>query len=216
MFKECQAVCLPTDEKSIIEKHSNGNYFINPVKEYNYKSFIKNQYLHILSDDKIEIGDWVLNLNWINELNKNPFILCVKRAFTNPDWLNSEDCKSCKKIISSTDGSLGLPSPSPEDLKTWCKTQPKEVLVEYEQYNPLRVEFDNHLENHSMGGIKYTGWLKRIKQCPLEDRVKALNNQISINFTEKTYSTEEVIAIINKVQDDSCSCFERADPESFL
>lgn len=188
MFKKCTAVCLPTNQKA-----TNGSVvFNNNTKElgYNYNSDLEQlkkalpsscdyttQHLHILSDDKIEVGDWVLNQNWINNPHANSLILCTERAFANPEWLNSEDCKNCKKIIASTDPTLNLPSPSPEFLKVFCEKQPKEVMVKY-TYNELL-------------GISEGDW----------PQVK--DNQISIKKIKQSYSRNEVIEIIKQVQEDT-------------
>ena len=70
-----------------------------------YFPYWEAQHLYFVSNDAPNIGDWVFCMDvHLNNANHSP------DKYINPirKW-NGGDCKACKKIIASTDLSLGLP-----------------------------------------------------------------------------------------------------------
>lgn len=120
--KKVQVVMLATNKSNIGIKHS---------KVINYRDipYIKTntwqpQNLYFLSDDEIKEGDWYIIED--KELAKATSAGDIIRQF-----------KDCKKIIASTDKSLGLPQPSKEWIEYFVSEYNKgniitEVMVEYE------------------------------------------------------------------------------------
>lgn len=132
MFKRTKVVMLPTKEISNVVKIKY-NLFFTTSNLTNHLA-CDYQHLYFLSDDEIKDGDW-----FINELNE----LWRHNGIINPG-------KFCKKIIATTDRSLTpsifegppelVPEPSQGFIKKYCeKGGIDEVMVEYEEYNPNKL-----------------------------------------------------------------------------
>src|SRR6266403_347430 len=169
MKKKCKVVMLPTEKASnlVISKIDNKVIYTN--NKIKLDSTFNPQYLYIISDDKIKDGD----NNW-----------CI---YDNQLILNDIYCqatlKDCKKIIATTDKSLGfigkfnneddyiLPQ-IPESFIKIYNNNIKEVLVDYEKI----------LSDESLGEEQY-----------LEERIKInFDNIINISIENKTYTKKEV------------------------
>jgi len=162
MLKKTKVVMLSTKEKSKLVlsfREKSLDQLINPkltlIKEdSNYQlSNIQSQHLYFVSDDEIKEGDWVINLNSIHSHKE----LCRIDNKIELERYAKKEGNNCKKIIATTDSSLGkyvdgnnpligefigirLPQPSQSFLEVfvkWYNDSPTgsmitEVLVEYE------------------------------------------------------------------------------------
>lgn len=134
---------LPTEKASTIHDYM---YKLglrdNPIKTYemNGSSQISYaQHLYILSDDKIEEGDWYIeeDIFYNNPLQASSE--CVETINQAPhNW---------KKIIATTDKELDLPSPSQSFIEKYITEYNKgnvikDVLVEYEEMSGEELGVD--------------------------------------------------------------------------
>ncbi len=97
--KTFEVVMLPT-EKSIIHLSKN-NVLIESIEITGCSDLYRltPQHLYILSDEEIKIGDWVIEYQSKDSVGEVHFI--------NSEYILSKDIQ--KKIIATTDNSLGLP-----------------------------------------------------------------------------------------------------------
>lgn len=202
--KKCEVVMLPT------KKESGLNLFLNKL---NAASTIlssrageiivsKAQHLYILSDDKIEEGDWCLM--------DSKEIVCIEEnhVIHLPNYLKNGDIK---KIIATTDTSLKLyesetlarasgfslktddillPQPTQEFIEKYIEEYNKgniitEVLVEYEQKQ--HFEADNSKRKDTRNGVWYK---KRLKVSPKD-------NTITIYLVKDSWNREEISELKN-------------------
>lgn len=197
--KECRVVMLFTRESNIWSYKERRLYYNqanpNDIDESKYYK------LYIISDDEIKLNDWYLNL----DLRSTEW--GVIQATTERLAEISNDAPSCKKIIASTDISLGLvkdqndcPMPAyskllpqiPQDfiekyIDSYNAGSPIEkVLIEYDCLASDKfVEFD--LSEHSSKDLTDS-------YC-IENRIKVNpNNTISIisSPVKNTFTREEV------------------------
>lgn len=228
MTKSCQVVVLPTNQKAVIGENAlvYVNSPLNPYWGYGKVIYAEGMnvectehHLYILSDDKIEVGDYVLDQD-CSELfgpyEKTDFLI-----------------RDHKKVIASTDPTLNLPTIPEQSIQDWCKNPVENVLVEYHHYKlidppegwkygyPMAVEANEIIDDQFWKDSVYPDEVKasygntfRYRVIEQSPKPTLDNNQISIQV-EKTYSREEVIAIINAVCQ-SYSDLDCHDPESFL
>lgn len=228
-YKQCDVVMLPTEKASKITflenklMHSGNVNWQSKQHDWEEGDGI-NQNLYILSDEEIKEGDWFLdNENDIDQYfeskhNKLIHILSKKIIATTDKSLEiackveCHDCKGkgeqimpyedngeiCSRCLGTglEDNENSLPRPSDDFLKAFVKAQGKitEVLVEY---RPIyRVLEDLEYEDEIIG---------------YEIR-KALDNTITIKpIQEKTsWSREEVVALIQKLEKDGADYFGQA------
>ena len=105
-FKRAKVVMLPTNQQtkylmvySDVEK-TKGKLILNGLKNDEYKEY---QHLYIISDDEIKEGDWFIND--LNQIKK-----CISRdteGYIDFEGGFNTKPSSCKKIIATTDTSLG-------------------------------------------------------------------------------------------------------------
>lgn len=124
-----------------------------------------NNFIYILSDDKIEDGDWCYD-----EYNK---IIFQNKSIGTPGM--------SKKIIATTNTSLNLPQPSQQFINKFIEEYNKgnminDVLVEYDnlEYNGIKtysngiLQFDNTTKNSNYNKPKTdknnTITIKRLKE----------------------------------------------------
>ena len=113
MEKLVDILMLPTNTKtSVLKVYSDVNKVLynlryNAEKNDDYKEY---QHLYLLSNEEVKEGDFCMSFP--EQLNPNNIHICI-----------DIDCKlhNCKKIIASTDMSLGLPKPSNKFLKKFCE-----------------------------------------------------------------------------------------------
>ncbi len=123
MFKRCKVVMFLTNEKATgIGMYKDTNRLV-----YNQKGKDiprgEMQHLYILSDEEIKEGDWYITLT-------NDICKCGNKTNFTPKG---------KKIITSTDESLGLSKPSDSFIQKYVKKYNEgkpitDVLVEYEGF----------------------------------------------------------------------------------
>lgn len=108
MEKLVDILMLPTKEATNIDLVDNLLRYCSTRVKMNYKSI--HQHLYLLSNEEVKEGDFCMSFP--EQLNPNNIHICI-----------DIDCKlhNCKKIIASTDMSLGLPKPSNKFLKKFCE-----------------------------------------------------------------------------------------------
>ena len=134
-YQQCEVVMIATDNKTNITKiyldadKTKSVLMANKPVNDNYKEYIN---LYITSNEEIKEGDWFIIDNKIHQCigHYNHYICINKKG-------DSILPISCKKIISSTDESLGLPKPSDSFISKYIEEYNKgniisDVLVEYE------------------------------------------------------------------------------------
>lgn len=142
MKKPSKVVMLPTEKASKILTEDKILKF-NPTG-IEVGGNVEYQHLYFLSNDEIKEEDWFIQADGGDS---KPILRKLvteeeyhKTRYNNhyyPYYTGSKSFPSkswgCKKIIASTDESLGLPRPSNEFIKKYCKLGSiDEVLVEYE------------------------------------------------------------------------------------
>jgi len=184
--KKCRAVMLPTEESSMIATGKVDNLLVtNKINPFDSKLW-QNQHLYIVSDDKIEEGDWYINISSdkVYQAGKYNYL-----TFTSEDH--------CKKIIATTDKSLiigvpqfikgYLPQPSTQFIEKYIKA--------YNAGNPIMdvmVEYHIDMINEmSSGTTPSDTWVKVDHQ-----------NQIVITDSKNSWSREEVIRLLRKFHSD--------------
>ena len=157
MKKLAQVVMLPTNEKASLKLGQN-RLLVNNT--FGYDSHFTNQNLCILSDEEIKEGDWFYDLD-------------TKYIKIKQSWENSHLEFNGKKIIATTDRSLGLvvdqngcsmpayskflPQPSQSFIDKFVEEYNKgnvitEVMVEYESigaYANPKYDSDYQLKMNS-------------------------------------------------------------------
>jgi hypothetical protein len=164
MKKQADVVMLPTEKAEIgtlmkctKEMLNNKDYKIGDlainknwkVSETNGNEYWQPQHLYFLSNDEIKEGDWCFDI-----LNN---ITYQYKGGNNIKW-NKGLLEQLKKIIATTDESLGLPRPSNEFLKKFCELGGVDkVLVEYEKesYTDRFTTTENGIGNPETWGNRY-------------------------------------------------------------
>ena len=169
--KRCKVVMLPTTEKSRLFKGGGSlNYLPHSVD--NGDGWRSPQHLYIISDDKIEEGDWVIETSNSNALEQFA------------DYSLNQKSMGCKKIIATTDSELKLPQIPQSFIEEYCrKGGIDEVDVEYEMLCGVVV------------GMCSCSKLDIDCQClRLHLKVNS-SNEITIHPIKDTYTREEVYKI---------------------
>ena len=174
MLKRCKVVMLPTNEKtkylmvySDVEK-TKGKLILNGLKNDEYKEY---QNFYIISDDEIKEGDWFIND--LNQIKK-----CTSRDTEGHiDFEGGFNTKpsSCKKIIATTDTSLGnyiwnqtnkkaKPYNVQQNIETTKKVfiplpQPSQQFIQkfVEEYNKGNIITDVLVEYELISNEEYFG-----------------------------------------------------------
>lgn len=174
-YKECNVVMLPTKDKSYI--WWNGFKLkdtMPPEIMINGNEF---QHLYIISNEEIKEGDWVIN--YYNVIAK---------------WGGHGDLNGCKKIIASTDKSLGLSEPSQDFLKLYIEeynksNQIKKVLVEY-------IKLDNiYITQNDLDSLNCTDFSKVSSKYGfkyVDNFFKAMNKTLFLIEGYKVYKIRTV------------------------
>lgn len=185
MQKVCRVVTLPTNQKAVIGEKAliYVNSPLNPYWGYDKVIYAEGvnvecveNHLYVLSDDKIEVGDYYINIyNSPNHRQVNTHQTIKQLNNHKKDYR----FKYCEKVIASTDPTLNLPTISEQFIQDWCKNPVEDVLVEYIKWHDLRTQDET----------------KEFEYAPL-----VRNNQISIQV-EKT-DREKAIAWWNSLSFD--------------
>ena len=189
---------LPTDkaQDSIVDCSNKLQYF----KGFFTQEYLKSQgksshHLYIISDDKIEEDDWVIETSNSNALEQFA------------DYSLNQKSMGCKKIIATTDSKLKLPQIPQSFIEEYCrKGGIDEVDVEYEVTPSLKTG-----DNYNIGGEvrEVTDvWLgtnnawyvstpnNHAWSCPIELKPKLTSdNTINIHPIKDTYTRGEVYKI---------------------
>lgn len=175
-----KVVMLPTEKATILYKFEETNKLIFS-NHPNQHELATPQHLYFLSDEKIEKGDWVYN----------PIYKTVYQ------WIENADVRfdkiNAKKIIATTNKSLGLPGPSKGFLEVYVDAynegkKIEEVLVEMEDFG----EEDWVGDDYTGEPIWRHDW--RIKVKP--------DNTITIKKVKDSWSKEEIIELFHKYKID--------------
>lgn len=165
MKQKFPIVMLPTEKASRIIKDYNNKLILNSNNVQNLRDNYTFQHLYILSNDPIKEGDLVYNilsgLGKVTEIDKASDFLGVK--YLSEQHEVEEDFDNVKKIISSTDKSLGLPLIPESYLPIYIKAynEGKQIAeVELEINESTKYNLDELKEREYMG-------LKRIYNKPL-------------------------------------------------
>jgi len=133
-YQKCAVVMLPTEKEVKTKLHLLINHITNSLsKSYLRDSsditnmnFVvcKPQHIYITSDEPIIEGDWYIKDNEIHQKLYGKTVIP----------------SDARKIIATTDISLGLPTPSFEFISAYITAynkgeQIKDVMIEYEDYS---------------------------------------------------------------------------------
>ena len=165
-------------------------------------------HIHIISDEEIKQGDWFLD--WNNKQDSG-IQKCTKRhleSFKDSGIL-------CKKIVSSSDASLGLPL-VPDTFEKYYVDQHNlgnvitEVDVEYE------TTTDTKAYNTLLHDDYYKKFPEELPNCIIINKPKVnSDNTINIIVPSVSDSLEEVSEILFKKYSNLCQ-FEEGEPEYLL
>lgn len=173
MKKLAQVVMLPTNEKAkigdIVMSKFDDIHILTKNDGKEYAKTVTSQHLYILSDEEIKVGDWFVGFA---DGSIKPFVMQADESTVEiNNWqLNIKGYSSNKKIIATTDRSLGLvvdqngcpmqayskflPQPSQSFIDKFVEEYNKgnvitEVMVEYESdkicENPLKSQKNGYL-----------------------------------------------------------------------
>ena len=184
-FKKAKVVMLPNNQQtkylmvySDVEK-TKGKLILNGLKNDEYKEY---QHLYIISDDEIKLFDWVYNNkeNIVEQITSKTQLIFVLEE--------SKENQTFKKIIATTDSSLGLPQPSKQFIQKYIEEYNKgnvitDVLVEYESdFNSCFCTKDICNGNNC---------LKKLKVNPKD-------NTITIKKLKEVYTKEKLCQVLEK------------------
>ena len=172
-FKKAKVVMLPTNQKtkylivySDVEK-TKGKLILNGLKNDEYK---EHQHFYIISDDEIKEN---------NTHFYNPHSGQLHISGNHTDYI-AINKNGCKKIIATTDVSLGLPQPSKQFIQKYIEEYNKGRIIE-----DILVEYDC---DHNQIPIKVIDVLK----------VNPKDNTITIKKVKDSWTREEHISNIKK------------------
>lgn len=192
MWNKCKVVMLPTEKASSIH--------LNPKKLVKWHMDITptnkdcvNQHLYILSDEEIKEGDWGIgHAKGINGIGTGYYVF--KHDNSNIAKVNAL-AEGSKKIIATTDKSLGLASPSTSFIEKFVEEYNKDnvitdVMVEYEE---LARAVGKPLEKLDSGVDDFD---KKIIGHKL--KINPKDNTITIKKVKDSWSREEVIDLLTR------------------
>ena len=169
MFKRAEVVMLPTNQKVIntkeyqlllsaslfwtskieIERYTEGWFFLKNSSNYNSCAItipnvglFRHQHLYIISDDEIKLFDWVYNNkeNIVEQITSKTQLIFVLEE-------NKEN-QTFKKIIATTDASLGLPQPSQQFIEEFVEEYNEGNTIEWVDVEYICVGYDTSVEGN--------------------------------------------------------------------
>lgn len=168
------------------------------------KEYFDQVHLYIISDEEIKEGDWMFSVN-VNQLEKADVSLTKMTPSQKQYWLDE-----IKKIIASTDPSLGLPQPSRNFIEKYISEYNKgnvieKVMVEYEDKLSELIESVENLTTICLED--YDNEEESPYYHLLEKAISELNNYspiakiskdntITISKVKDSWNREEVIELI--------------------
>lgn len=201
--KKCRVVRLATKGLSNIAiGNETGRLLYFPAKGVTnelHNNKIQTQHLYILSDEEIKEGDYFMNTG-------TP-VLSEPASLKDCTYIKQNNLVSLKKIIVSTDQSLGLPRPSGSFIKKYCELGGiDEVLVEYittvaelgsiEPYRSHPEDLPNYISNPIL------------KVAP--------DNTITIKAIKDSWTREEVKDLIKKYSRDTHGIYHSPDMNNWI
>lgn len=172
-YQQCKVVMLATENPTQISRDIlTGNLIYSKIQE----RCLSGYHLYILSDEEIKEGDWC----FYEKENR-----CFQATFTDVNNIYAKNpayrVEGIKKIISTTDTSLGLPQPSQSFIKKYVEGYNSDNVIE-----DVLVQYDMVNINHDTDFMhKYVPELK-----------VDLDNTITIKKTKDSYSREEVLMLL--------------------
>ena len=176
MKKERQVHMLPTFKNGALSVRISSGVITTYTQALD--ELYKPQHLYITSDEEI-------NNCWI--LNPNKPELSPMHCHTTSGLI-----QGCRKIIASSDKSLGLPQIPQSFVKEFCeKGGIDKVMVEYDVLSSTKAVLINFGSNDPIKDLS--------ESTPFETKLKLIANTIIITpIEEKMYSREEVISKIRE------------------
>lgn len=185
-------LCLYTSETHDVKKNVlNNNNHNQRLYGLNKKPLY--QHLYIISDEEIKIGDWGIgHAKGINGIGTGYYVF--KHDNSNIAKVNAL-AEGSKKIIATTDKSLGLASPSTSFIEKFVEEYNKDnvitdVMVEYEE---LARAVGKPLEKLDSGVDDFD---KKIIGHKL--KINPKDNTITIKKVKDSWSREEVIDLLTR------------------
>lgn len=180
-YQECEVVMLAIDKRSclFINKRSNQlQYYFKG----NAPNNAKHQHLYFISNEKIKEGDYYYNdlFNMADQL--------IKGGLVTDDLIQTlNNNKHNRKIIATTDISLGLLQPSKSFIQAYIKS--------YNEGKPITKVL---VEMEGIGRMKSGG-----EFTPITYKLKInSNNEITIKKIKDSYTREEIEKLFNKWRKD--------------
>lgn len=191
-LKKHKVVMLPTNEKAtIIGKYKDVDKLVfNTPKDIPRG---EQKHLYIISDEEIKEGDWGIgHAKGINGIGTGYYVF--KHDNSNIAKVNAL-AEGSKKIIATTDKSLGLASPSTSFIEKFVEEYNKDnvitdVMVEYEE---LARAVGKPLEKLDSGVDDFD---KKIIGHKL--KINPKDNTITIKKVKDSWSREEVIDLLTR------------------
>lgn len=207
-YKEAQVIMLPTEKNnkigSLVKCPNTGTLAIINILTYESTQPSENQHLYLISDDEIKEGDWYFITESISK--------CESKYEAN------DLTDICKKIIATTDESLSLcdncKKPNKADVYTCnCEVNPiarpsddfiRKFVEKQGKITEVLVEYEEILDDEGIVAIAFGNNDYKLKVSP--------DNTITIKpVQEKTsWSREEVVALIQKLEKDGADYFGQA------
>lgn len=194
-FKKCKVVALDTKiTPGVIPYFKNIKFPSNPFIPLNNEECTY-KLLYVLSDDEIKKGDWVLEVNR-GRVGK------VIRSEVRDDgcWeckIKTGECEYypvniVKKIIASTDSSLGIPLLDAGFIKHYIESDGfPAVLIEYDTQercaSPLNYEDDIIVENNYIVAV-----IGRYDDFELKEWVTSKSGFISYKFIKDSFEKKDI------------------------
>ena len=193
-----QVVMLPTEKATKLFLDSSDRLILDKKEDTNPEDKgTSNQHLYIISKEKPQIGDWCINYSLLYQIDDR-------------DSLNHVFLR-WKKIIATTDKSLGLPLIHDSFLSPYIKAynegkQIKEADLEFDNYivkMSSNVASDGHYEGTCPQCKSYAHWMgtggMTCDKCYV---IKTRPDNTVIIHQSNTYTRQEVIDLFNKMSID--------------
>ena len=198
MLKKCKVVTLPTNEKALLQYiPESKSLAVRPYDRENPHNIIDNlgipQHLYILSDEDIQVGDWVYLKHDTVSSNKVQKVLKIRIDNGRQSIItkNTVDfVENYSKVIASTNPSLYLPSLSNAFIAKYCKKGGiDQIMVQYDTSEFLKVSSDNTI---TIKSIKDTYSKEEVRDLLLElwDDVK--NDQVHFDQDVENWIKENL------------------------
>ena len=187
--RNCQIVMLPSDDKvnyrqlCLDKSHRPNRLILMYSEEYSYAKVQEHnqepQNLYILSNDEIKEEDFFMSTFMSYPLHN------VKEGYA-----EYPDTNNCKKIIATTDKTLGLPQIPKEFIEAYILSYNMGSMTTLDE---IMVEYEDFISSNPIWNSKNP--LSNVIVRPRVD----INNCISITLIKNTYSKEEVKALLHNL-----------------